>query len=358
MYLNLFEGYEAYGNIEFTKFTLSNRCGNLLIEILNNYENIKEKLNYSVQQVMNSKTTEKELDYLEAFEYFPKINDKLAFFFDTVLYEFNHLSSKFFQEKKLLNEYKKNTSGSNEINKDALKSVNYLLKDYSFDKLINIQHKYLTTLIYDLDLLYNFVNNYNLQSNYNIKSFEIPRAIVSMAYKEDNIIKLYNVELINKQLKFGYLISYKIEKCSDLFNIYKSLIISKKICVKKCKNCNNYFITENRTDEVYCNRISPQDPRKTCKQYGAKRTYRQQIKEKPIDLAHSQISQVLRMRFIRSKDEEQKNFYKNMLDNYLKQFKIKKENYKAGKLTKDELYRWIVEQKEGVKNVSSRNRKK
>lgn len=47
-------------------------------------------------------------------------------------------------------------------------------------------------------------------------------------------------------------------------DILKSM--EKNIVIKKCENCQKYFIPENRSDEIYCNRIFKNN--KTCKQIG------------------------------------------------------------------------------------------
>lgn len=47
------------------------------------------------------------------------------------------------------------------------------------------------------------------------------------------------------------------------------ITISATIRIKKCQNCGEYFVPEARSDEKYCDRMSPQDASKTCKRYGA-----------------------------------------------------------------------------------------
>lgn len=56
--------------------------------------------------------------------------------------------------------------------------------------------------------------------------------------------------------------------------------------IKKCKNCDKYFLPANRSDELYCDNPSPQDEKLTCKQYGARRLwYEKQRKDELASLA-------------------------------------------------------------------------
>jgi len=48
--------------------------------------------------------------------------------------------------------------------------------------------------------------------------------------------------------------------------------------INTCKNCGKYFYPVNRTDTLYCDNVSPQDITKTCKEYGAIKTYQDNLK--------------------------------------------------------------------------------
>ncbi len=51
------------------------------------------------------------------------------------------------------------------------------------------------------------------------------------------------------------------------------------ILIKKCKNCGKYFVPQNRSDTLYCDRKAPQDESKTCKEYGARQAWKTALKE-------------------------------------------------------------------------------
>lgn len=139
--------------------------------------------------------------------------------------------------------------------------------------------------------------------------------------------------------------TYRINTIQELLNISFIEILKNKVTIKKCKNCNKFFITENRTDEKYCNRISPQNPSKTCKEYGAKKTYREEIKSIPIKHEHNKTSQFYRMRINRSKNANEKMKYKKAFDNYKEVYHHKKEQYNSGKLQEKDFVNWIKRQK-------------
>ncbi len=131
-----------------------------------------------------------------------------------------------------------------------------------------------------------------------------------------------------------------------MFDIYRKLIIEKKICIKKCANCGKFFIPQSRTDEKYCNNISPQNHNKTCKEYGAKKTYRDDRKSKPIDYEHNKTSQFYRMRINRSKTPKEKEKYQKKFDIYKENYQKKKQKYQSHRLEEADFVEWIKNQKE------------
>ena len=160
--------------------------------------------------------------------------------------------------------------------------------------------------------------------------------------------------------KITYLKAYDIKTLNDLLNVYFNYFIEKNICIRKCKNCGKYFIPQDRTDEKYCDDISPQNPRKTCKEYGAKKTYRDEIKSRPLKNEHNKTSQVYRMRINRAKErnDEKGQYYIKKFNEYKEEYEKRKEMYQTGKLKEEDFIKWIISKKEEITNVSKRNRKK
>ena len=149
-----------------------------------------------------------------------------------------------------------------------------------------------------------------------------------------------------KDIEILYVSSYEIFNIFEYINICILQLTQNNTIIKKCKNCNNYFIPESRTDEVYCNRISPQNPNKTCKEYGAKKTYRDEIKSIPIKYEHNKTSQFYRMRINRAKTQKEKEQYQKKFNTYKDNYQKKKEKYNAHKLEELAFVEWIRNQKE------------
>ncbi len=50
----------------------------------------------------------------------------------------------------------------------------------------------------------------------------------------------------------------------------------------RCCGCGTYFLTTNGYMPKYCDGIAPQDPRMTCRQYGAMKHQKEQNKQHPV----------------------------------------------------------------------------
>ncbi len=140
-------------------------------------------------------------------------------------------------------------------------------------------------------------------------------------------------------------VTYQIHTIKELLIISFIEILKNNLTIRKCKNCGLYFIPESRSDEKYCNRISPQNPNKTCKEYGAKKTYRDEIKSTPIKYEHNKISQFYRMRINRAKNQKEKTKYESIFNVYKENYQKNKMKYKSGKLKETDFIEWIKNQR-------------
>lgn len=50
------------------------------------------------------------------------------------------------------------------------------------------------------------------------------------------------------------------------------------LVVKKCTNCGKYFVPLRRSDTIYCDRSSPFNLSRTCKEDGSHRTFEGKLK--------------------------------------------------------------------------------
>lgn len=198
-------------------------------------------------------------------------------------------------------------------------------------------------------------HNYNFVSDF--RKFSC--FIKAVDYKNGKIITDDELDdLSNKDLRFIQI--FEFTNIIELLNLIFINLTNKKIHMNICTNCANFFIPTSRTDEVYCNRKSPQNPNKTCKEYGAKKTYRDEIKSIPIKYEHNKTSQFFRMRINRANttNTKDKEMYQKKFNTYKENYQKKKEQYQSGKLKEKDFVEWIIKQKEGVKNGNTRNHKK
>ena len=71
--------------------------------------------------------------------------------------------------------------------------------------------------------------------------------------------------------------------------IYLELMkgIQKGFIPKRCPSCGHWFLQRPGMTYTYCERPAPGEPEKTCRDIGAKQSYKAKIREHPIWLAHS-----------------------------------------------------------------------
>ncbi|WP_298017788.1 DUF6076 domain-containing protein [uncultured Dysosmobacter sp.] len=69
----------------------------------------------------------------------------------------------------------------------------------------------------------------------------------------------------------------------------------------QCRGCGKYFLTTNGHMPKYCDGIAPQDPRLTCRQYGAKMRQKEQNKQHPVYRLHTTRTGTIRKHYERGK---------------------------------------------------------
>ncbi len=79
---------------------------------------------------------------------------------------------------------------------------------------------------------------------------------------------------------------YEIDSIEDLFRFEFTKMIEHDIFIKKCKNCERFFIPRRRADAEYCDRIYGDGPRR-CSEIGATLRYERKVAENPILEAYS-----------------------------------------------------------------------
>lgn len=107
---------------------------------------------------------------------------------------------------------------------------------------------------------------------------------------------------------------------------------------KKCKNCGKIFIPYNRSDTVYCERYSPQDSSKTCREFGAMRTYQNNLQHNETMSLYRKIYMSKQMLIKRHPDISD---YVNSFENFKKQANKWKSDIKSGISTENHYLEWL-----------------
>lgn len=131
-----------------------------------------------------------------------------------------------------------------------------------------------------------------------------------------------------------------------------SKVCENKINVKKCQNCGKYFVPESRADEIYCGRISPQDPEMTCKKYGSKKLWYDKLKEDEIAKLSRNIYMAKQMLVKRNPDRPE---YKEMLEFFKSERKKWQAQLKTGEKRAEEYTAWLNQMK-AQKVLRSKNK--
>ena len=107
--------------------------------------------------------------------------------------------------------------------------------------------------------------------------------------------------------------------------------------IKKCQHCGMYFIPKAKTDEVYCD--YPKDNSKPCRDLGAFQSYTQRLKDNKAMGEYRKKYQKLFMQVKKNKELSAE------FEDWKKQAKEKINDMKKGKLTENEVYEWIINNK-------------
>lgn len=109
--------------------------------------------------------------------------------------------------------------------------------------------------------------------------------------------------------------------------------------IKQCKNCGEYFVPDNRADEIYCTNIYENG--KTCKEVGRFRTQQKLMKENDDLGIYRNIYQKLLLRARRNPMND--GYEKEFQDFKQKNIELK-EKVNNGGLTQEQYMEWLNKQ--------------
>lgn len=396
-----FENFSFRRGYNFSLFNIKTEKlsapGNIFLSLLNNYELIIEVLENN-----KSKIQEPYWNVPNFIEKNLLKHDKfIAKFISTGIENFicennstlSHLQKDLKEIESVINEVKKDKEYDlvEEMEEDKSEIIDEL-KKYK-DRSKNLE-EYISKLILTftnyktyLDLYFGILDNKKFKKqdlsyfqSFFMLEFDIPKHKMSQFFIENSQITLANNMLLscyknlkektkkehlsddeiyselfemNKNLlknnEIFTLRNYEIYSLKDLFCVFFNYLLENNITINKCKNCSKYFIPANRTDEKYCENISPQNSHKTCKEIGSKLSFAYKRDSEPISREHNRTKVALSMRISRAKkknDFEEVNKVSKHLKKYLSNYQKKLNNYNKHKISEEELINWIISQKE------------
>lgn len=135
---------------------------------------------------------------------------------------------------------------------------------------------------------------------------------------------------------------YIITTLDEMLLLELSKICENGIKIKKCQNCGMYFVPESRTDEIYCNRTSPQNTQMTCKKYGSQKLWYDRLKNDEVAKLARNVYSAKQMLVRRNPDILA---YREMFEYFKGERKRWEKLVKSGKKSKEEYTAWLNEMK-------------
>jgi hypothetical protein len=152
-------------------------------------------------------------------------------------------------------------------------------------------------------------------------------------------IQKFNLKNFERKASLGSdLVKYISEDSLD--HAFASLLelISNNYKLKLCQNCGKFFVPANRSDTLYCNRESPQDFNKTCKEYGAYQQHQKNLKTNESAKLYRKIYMQKQMLAKRNPDITE---YREGFEQYKASSKQWKSDVKKGIKTDEEYLEWL-----------------
>ena len=154
-----------------------------------------------------------------------------------------------------------------------------------------------------------------------------PKKAHDKLLKNDDILIM-----LQKNSPFFYF-SYECSTIDEYLTASFLQLIENNYSILKCNNCGKYFIAYNRSDTLYCDRISPQNDLKTCKKYAIEQAWQEKIKdETDWHCLYRRVYQSLQMKARRNKghkpSEQKFEYFKEEAKKWKKEIKEHKKTDK------------------------------
>lgn len=133
-------------------------------------------------------------------------------------------------------------------------TIKYCYENFNSVELSNdITKIFITSLIKDVEYIYNSVNEYISTKTMFRDSIKIPTSIM-FDNTSKNLLKKLNISSLSENT-IGYI--YNINNLTDLLNVTLYALKMDNKVISKCKNCGRYFVSNKKNTEIFCRRIDP-----------------------------------------------------------------------------------------------------
>ena len=250
-------------------------------------------------------------------------------------------------------DYKFELSSNYGSNESYLKATTKIFEDLQ-ENLIDLQQELIKAVTYIYNLNSNSeLEKYTYTERYAVylikrmgklhtyyKNDFIMRDSYSKKYQEFSNKNEYDI-LESLHTKNMFLSMSDTHKSNDLSSVCYAILdeLSKtpNYPIKKCQNCGMYFIPTSKVDEIYCD--YPKENSKTCRDLGAFQSYTERLKQ---NKAMGEYRRTYQQKFMQVRKNKELS---NDFEIWKKQAKEKINLMKKGKLTENEVYEWILENK-------------
>ena len=221
-----------------------------------------------------------------------------------------------------------------ELQQELIKGVTYIYNldnNTALDK-YTYSERFAVYLIKRLGKLYSYYkNDFIMRDSYSRKYQD---------FDNDSEYELLETLQSKKQV----LSMSDTHKSNDLSSICYAILeeLSKtpNYPIKKCQNCGMYFIPKAKTDEIYCE--YPKENSKPCRDLGAFQSYTERLKN---NKAMGEYRRTYQQKFMQVRKDKTNTKLAKDFETWKKKAKEKINDMKKGKLTENEVYKWLIHSK-------------
>lgn len=218
-------------------------------------------------------------------------------------------------------------------------------------QVLNVYNKFkeLTEFCYFNDILANMTPHQKYiyyRFKFKIENMTLPKQTInSFGLKtikaSDKLLKDNDILVMLEKNSPYFYYNYECNTIDDYMTTSFLQLIENNYLILKCENCGKYFIAYNRANTLYCDRISPQNASKTCKQYGKERKWLERTKNTTDWYSlYRKVYQTFQKKAIRNPEHKES---KQNFDNFRINANEWKKAVKAGTKTEEEFINWLQE---------------